>query len=300
MRPGRRGATRLDSTSCRRTVSPVVTGPGCSDELLDESTGTLEMVAGWGRFPVRQGRVSARNGSVSRRARANPAAWPRPRVRRRGGAAAPDDLVIDTTRADNIVDFDPATGRVDLRGRACRSRRCCACSCRAAGSRPSRPGTSYVTIGGAIAADVHGKNHHCDGSFGNFVVAFDLLDRRRRAVECDPAREPEPFKATLGGMGLTGHVTGRRSACARSSARGSRTRPRRSDLDECSRHSARPTRRGRTRSGWIDCLAQGRAGPRRADLRRPRHAASRSRRRAHRAGRAGPCRSTCPAGAEPR
>jgi FAD/FMN-containing dehydrogenase len=69
------------------------------------------------------------------------------------------------------------------------------------------PGTKFVTIGGAIANDVHGKNHHRDGSFGHHVEAFELLrsDGSRRV--CSAAENAELFHATIGGLGLTGLVT---------------------------------------------------------------------------------------------
>ena len=71
---------------------------------------------------------------------------------------------------------------------------------------PVTPGTKFVTIGGAIAADVHGKNHHQDGTFGNFLLDFKLLTAKGEVISCSPASNPEVFWATLGGMGLTGVV----------------------------------------------------------------------------------------------
>ncbi|MDJ0836213.1 MAG: FAD-binding oxidoreductase [Acidobacteriota bacterium] len=72
---------------------------------------------------------------------------------------------------------------------------------------PVTPGTRFVTLGGAIANDVHGKNHHRDGSFGCHVTRFELLrsDGSRRL--CSAAENPEWFRATIGGMGLTGLIT---------------------------------------------------------------------------------------------
>ncbi len=71
---------------------------------------------------------------------------------------------------------------------------------------PVTPGTRFVTIGGAIASDIHGKNHHVDGSFGSNVVRLTLLLATGELVELSPTQQPELFWATVGGMGLTGLV----------------------------------------------------------------------------------------------
>lgn len=71
---------------------------------------------------------------------------------------------------------------------------------------PVTPGTQLVTVGGAIANDVHGKNHHVMGSFGDHVRRLWLARSDGTLIECGPTQEAQWFEATVGGMGLTGVV----------------------------------------------------------------------------------------------
>lgn len=72
---------------------------------------------------------------------------------------------------------------------------------------PTTPGTSQVTIGGAIANDVHGKDHHRNGSFGCHVTRLELLRSDGQRIECSPDAHCDLFRATIGGLGLTGLIT---------------------------------------------------------------------------------------------
>lgn len=113
--------------------------------------------------------------------------------------------VAGSALADRILSFAPATGV--LRAEAGLSLNALNRVFLARGFfSPVTPGTSFVTLGGAVAADVHGKNHHRDGCFGEHVRALTLRVADGRILECSREVEPELFRATLGGMGLTGHV----------------------------------------------------------------------------------------------
>ena len=68
---------------------------------------------------------------------------------------------------------------------------------------PVSPGTQYVSLGGAVANDIHGKNHHCGGTFGNHVLSFYLLRSDGELLRCSPKENSNLFNATIGGLGLT-------------------------------------------------------------------------------------------------
>ncbi|MFO1305779.1 MAG: FAD-binding oxidoreductase [Burkholderiales bacterium] len=72
---------------------------------------------------------------------------------------------------------------------------------------PVVPGTQFISIGGAIANDVHGKNHHREGTFGCHVLRFELLRSDGTRIDCSPSGNADWFAATVGGLGLTGLVT---------------------------------------------------------------------------------------------
>ncbi|NUP03387.1 MAG: FAD-binding oxidoreductase [Nonomuraea sp.] len=123
---------------------------------------------------------------------------------------------------------------------------------------PVSPGTRHVTVGGAVAADVHGKNHHRDSSFGAHVRSLVLVTADGTARTLRPG---DPlFHATVGGMGLTGVIAEVVFGCVPVETSRMRVRVRRTaDLDETLDVMARADHRHRYTVAWIDLLARGRA-----------------------------------------
>jgi len=124
---------------------------------------------------------------------------------------------------------------------------------------PVTPGTRFVTVGGAVACDIHGKNHHLEGSFGSHVVALTLLLASGEVVTVSPAERPELFWATIGGMGLTGIVL---EASFRllpiATSRMSVDTGRLPDLDALMAEMSEGDDRFRYSVAWIDLVAKGR------------------------------------------
>jgi decaprenylphospho-beta-D-ribofuranose 2-oxidase len=124
---------------------------------------------------------------------------------------------------------------------------------------PVTPGTRFVTIGGAIASDIHGKNHHRDGSFGNHVVSLRMMLADTTVVEVGPALDPDLFWATVGGMGLTGVILEAtfRLIPIETSLMSVETR-RIDSLDEIMTRMSESDAHFRYSVAWIDLLARGR------------------------------------------
>jgi FAD/FMN-containing dehydrogenase len=114
--------------------------------------------------------------------------------------------LLQTRGMDRLLDFEPKTGVL-----RCESGATLAEILDFAVPRgfflPVTPGTKYVTVGGAIANDIHGKNHHSAGSFGCHVLRFELVRSDGSRFLCSPTDNQEWFSATIGGMGLTGLIT---------------------------------------------------------------------------------------------
>jgi decaprenylphospho-beta-D-ribofuranose 2-oxidase len=121
---------------------------------------------------------------------------------------------------------------------------------------PVTPGTRQVTVGGAIAADVHGKNHHVAGSFARHVLSFDLLTADGDVRTVTPDGDPELFWATAGGMGLTGIIL--RAAISMKSVETSRVivdTVRTANIDDTMAYLSSTDKDYDYTVAWTDCLA---------------------------------------------
>src|SRR4051794_17875118 len=165
----------------------------------------MTLVSGWGRFPVVDSDVlrprsfeavgeAVVTGSV---ARGNGRAY--------GDAGIGAVRTIGMTGFDRVRSFDPATGRIRLEAGVLLSDLIDTFGPR--GFLPFVvPGTRFVSVGGAIAADVHGKNYHCEGGFGRYVESLLLRTGQGETIEVSREQNSDAFFATIGGMGLTGVI----------------------------------------------------------------------------------------------
>lgn len=113
--------------------------------------------------------------------------------------------LIEMIRLDRLIAFDPLLGRLRAEAGVSLSELLKIVVPRG-WFLPTTPGTRFVTLGGAVANDVHGKNHHKAGSFGANVLALGLQRSNGGAVIATPESEPDLFRATIGGLGLTGVI----------------------------------------------------------------------------------------------
>ncbi len=123
---------------------------------------------------------------------------------------------------------------------------------------PVTPGTKFVSVGGAVANDVHGKNHHRDGTLGRFVRAFELWRSDGSKTVCSPTANPELFRATVAGLGLTGLVRwAELQLIPVQSDRIEMRRERFGSLDAFFEINAEANARSRYTVAWIDTTATG-------------------------------------------
>jgi len=116
-----------------------------------------------------------------------------------------DGELIDTRALDRFIDFDPSTGRLSAEPGVTLAQML-RLIVPAGWFLPVSPGTGHATLGGSIANDVHGKNHHADGCFGRFVERFVLQRSSGERLVCSADENAGLYRATIGGLGLTGLV----------------------------------------------------------------------------------------------
>ncbi|MCO6429466.1 MAG: FAD-binding oxidoreductase [Deltaproteobacteria bacterium] len=123
---------------------------------------------------------------------------------------------------------------------------------------PVTPGTQWVTLGGAIANDVHGKNHHKEGSFGCAVLELELLRSNGEKLRCSRSQNNGLFRATIGGLGLTGIILSAKIKLKKISSAGitAQNIPF-SGLDEYLELSARVSPQYEYTVAWLDCANLG-------------------------------------------
>lgn len=162
-------------------------------------------LCGWGRYPVIPGeeRLGEDLEQVTRGV-----SLTRGLGRSYGDAslpASPERPVAGSVLADRLLSFDPESGlvRVEAGFPLWRLNRL---FLPRGWFTPVTPGTHFVTLGGMVASDVHGKMHHAEGCFGEHVTELRLRVADGRIVTCSDQVEPDLFRATIGGMGLTGHI----------------------------------------------------------------------------------------------
>lgn len=163
-------------------------------------------LSNWGNFPEIETHIrQLACGVIADGLRTTPSSIARGLGRCYGDSALNRDTVFSTLSMDHITGFDETSGLL---------------TCEAGVSLsdildlflprgwflPVTPGTRFITVGGAVASDVHGKNHHVAGSFSRHLEWIELITANGDTVRCSRERHPELFLATCGGQGLTGII----------------------------------------------------------------------------------------------
>jgi decaprenylphospho-beta-D-ribofuranose 2-oxidase len=245
------------SSSNADPVSPPV-GRG-----VDQRTQT-RLLSGWGRTSPSLARVY-RPATLEALAAALAESTDRRGVIPRGLGRSYGDLaqnaggtVLDLAGLSGVQAFDPESGVVT-----------CAAGCSlaelidiclpAGWFVPVVPGTRHVTLGGAVACDVHGKNHHRDGSFGDHVASVDVVTSTGDVRHLDRSDTPAEFSATVGGLGLTGVISAVTFKLMHvESTRMRVTTERLASLEETFARLDTTDRLSRYSVAWIDCASPGR------------------------------------------
>jgi len=166
----------------------------------------MRKISDWGNYPVIEAEVSGFDTVEQLRARLE---TPGPVIAygngRSYGDASLQENILLARRFNKFLSFDESTGTLRCQAGVLLSEILDVFVPRG-WFLPVTPGTKLITVGGAIAADVHGKNHHVDGSFGQHILSMDVMRNDGTVVTCSPEENAEFFQITVGGMGLTGVI----------------------------------------------------------------------------------------------
>ncbi len=164
-------------------------------------------LSGWGRYPVLDCRLERLREweDVRGLLRHSDTLIARGNGRSYGDAALNPNLTLSMLAMDRMRAFDEKTGLLTCEAGVLLAD-ILATFVPRGWFPPVVPGTKFVTVGGMIAADIHGKNHHCDGTFGAHVESLTLATADGEIRECSRTEHADLFRATLGGMGLTGVI----------------------------------------------------------------------------------------------
>lgn len=214
----------------------------------------------WGRYPRAKQRVVRVRDRFAPLPVLESHALPRGNGRSYGDVCLDDGgTLLDARGLDRFIAFDPSTGVLRCEGGMLLGTILEFCVPRG-WFLPVVPGTRFVTVGGAIANDIHGKNHHVAGSFGCHVRAFELLRSDGHRITCTNAENSDWFAATLGGLGLTGLVAWAELQLRRVPGAWFDAETRRFDrLADFFELSAQSARDHEYTVAWVDCTARGAA-----------------------------------------
>ena len=164
-------------------------------------------MSGWSRYPCVESMALEPSSPLEAKRLQNEFAGviPRGNGRAYGDAAIGKTASLCLRRLDRLCSFDESSGRLVVEAGVLLDDILAEFVPRGF-FPPVVPGTKFVTIGGMIAADVHGKNHHGAGSFGEYIESLMIALPNGEIVSCSPLNDPDLFDATIGGMGLTGTI----------------------------------------------------------------------------------------------
>jgi decaprenylphospho-beta-D-ribofuranose 2-oxidase len=219
----------------------------------------LTKIYGWGRYPQQDAylHAPASCASLELTAKQQNSVLARGMGRSYGDSANALN-VLQTTYINHFIEFDKATGKLTAEA-GITLREILEVIVPSGWFLPVTPGTSYVTLGGAIASDVHGKNHHLAGTFGQHVTSFNILLGTGEVVTTSPRQHADLFHATCGGMGLTGIIISATIQLLpiRSSLISQKTI--KADCIEAACEAFESNSDATYSVAWIDCLSKGKS-----------------------------------------